>query len=144
MVKFLKDTCDIPQGRKFPKLLAHLDSAYPRQASEQAIRRMGTFGTTRKVESGDMQTFWIRFQKPMVDVRGCGLTIANEMKYVRALHALSMAGNNRLAAPADISRSTTPHCPIQLRDVSLRLFNVPPRDDEILHNRQYDSARLGS
>ena len=132
MVAFLKDTRGQLQQRTLGRLFLILDSSFKREASEQAIQRMGKFNKFKKEGQEDIKAFWIRYQKMIGDIKSCGLTITPEMEFVRAISALSLSDHHRMSVLAAMSNHPNPHCPETLKTITRRLFQGDVDEGEIL------------
>lgn len=63
MAKFSEDTRWAESRRSFGNLFQIMDTSFNREASEQAIRRMGKFNKFKKEGHVDIKSFGIRYQK---------------------------------------------------------------------------------
>ena len=134
MARFMKETRSKPDERTFQQLFVLLDSVFRKRSSDHAIYRSEAFNAFKKFPADDIRSSWVRFQKVMGDVRTHGLTISNQMEYVRAMQALSMHETHRLSVLASMNSALRPYCPIAIREVTVRLLPAISEPGEVHHN----------
>ena len=132
LLQFMKSTKEDKESRTFKALFKILDTEFQRDSHERALMKMQQFQSFRRVPGEDIFTFWIRFNKITADIVATGLDLKAELIFLRALQALELPSNDRLAILSSMNLQANSNCPKTLRIVTQRLLARPIKSEDVL------------
>ena len=131
MMNYISSTKVDPVSRPFESLFLHLDKEYSRDASERSMQKLQQFQTFVRKAHESVNSFWIRFSKLPAEAESNGLTMSSSMLFLRALQALSLTPEQKNTVLAATHGAIDPHNPVELRNVTQRLFNTPLKSTDV-------------
>ena len=95
------------------------------------MQKLQQFQTFVRKPREAINSFWIRSTKLSAEAESNGLTMSSSMLFLRALQAMSLTPDQKNTALAALHGEMDSHSPLELRNVSLRLFSTPLKTTEV-------------